>query len=476
MRTSAANCYSTGRRFKKDLIADYLQVDQSMSCGDGFSVVGDVRLPGAHLGRLQFGRGEIQKGLIAEQLQVDRDMRCDRGLTVIGKTVLTNAHVGGQLSLSQAVLTQGLNGEGLRVDQDMLCDTGFAAAGEVRLLDAQVARLLSFDGATLPHSDRTLDFTRARIGGELRLLFANRPPGGVDLTNARMGRITDSEKTWPARLHLRGCVYDGLEAYEDARDEPTTKRRSDEFERDDVRKPPPRRGAAVKTWPMTGLRWRVRSRRATDVQQRLRWIYLAEEGHLPEKSRSRRVMQQIALARHLVVRTDRRLLQRDPPQRAPAAAANAGFAPQPYTQLMAVYRREGRDRDARRVAYERERRRRSDLRLPGKAWNLFLQGTVGFGYKPLRALLLLATLLVAGTLVFSSFHGDGHLRAVKTAHPPFVASIYTLDRLIPVVSFGLRDAFAPSGGAQWWAFAYTLLGWILTIAVVAGVTAAVRRD
>jgi len=28
---------------------------------------------------------------------------------------------------------------------------------------------------------------------------------------------------------------------------------------------------------------------------------------------------------------------------------------------------------------------------------------------------------------------------------------------------------------QWWAFAYTLLGW-LTVAVVAGVTAAVRRD
>jgi hypothetical protein len=46
----------------------------------------------------------------------------------------------------------------------------------------------------------------------------------------------------------------------------------------------------------------------------------------------------------------------------------------------------------------------------------------------------------------------------------------------PIASFGLRDAFAPSGTAQWWAFAYTLLGWVLTIAVVAGLNAAVRRD
>jgi hypothetical protein len=57
-----------------------------------------------------------------------------------------------------------------------------------------------------------------------------------------------------------------------------------------------------------------------------------------------------------------------------------------------------------------------------------------------------------------------------------VALIYTLDRLIPVVSFGLRDAFAASGAAQWLAFAYTLLGWLLTVAVLAGLNAAVRRD
>jgi hypothetical protein len=143
---------------------------------------------------------------------------------------------------------------------------------------------------------------------------------------------------------------------------------------------------------------------------------------------------------------------------------------------MANYRQEGRDADARRVAFERERRRRSQLGPAGRAWNLVLRWTVGYGYKPLRALLWLGGLVAVGTLVFSSFHADGDLSAVRDKHPPFDATIYALDRLIPVVSFGLRDAFAPSGAAQWWAFAYTLLGWVLTIAVVAGLNAAVRRD
>jgi hypothetical protein len=118
----------------------------------------------------------------------------------------------------------------------------------------------------------------------------------------------------------------------------------------------------------------------------------------------------------------------------------------------------------------------AQLGLPGKAWNLFLQWTVGYGYRPLLMLVWLGALVFVGSLVFSSFHSDGDVTAVRKDHPPFVASIYTFDRLIPVVSFGLRDAFAPTGAAQWWAFAYTLLGWVLTVAVLAGLNAAVRRD
>jgi hypothetical protein len=195
---------------------------------------------------------------------------------------------------------------------------------------------------------------------------------------------------------------------------------------------------------VAGLRRRLTERGPPDVRRRLKWIRLAED-RPPERTRA-------------------------------APTTGAGYAPSPYTQLMTFYRHEGRDRDAREVAYQRERRRRGQFGLPGRTWSAFLQWTVGYGYKPLRALVLLSALVLVGSLVFSSFHTEGQLTAGQDEHPPFVASIYTLDRLIPVVSLGLRDAFAPSGAAQWWAFAYTLIGWLLTLAVVAGVNSAVRRD
>ena len=63
------------------------------------------------------------------------------------------------------------------------------------------------------------------------------------------------------------------------------------------------------------------------------------------------------------------------------------------------------------------------------------------------ARLTLGVLVLVGTLVFSSFHDDKDIPALRDEHPRFVALIYTLDRLIPVVSFGLRDTFAPMGAA-----------------------------
>jgi hypothetical protein len=143
---------------------------------------------------------------------------------------------------------------------------------------------------------------------------------------------------------------------------------------------------------------------------------------------------------------------------------------------MAFYRQEGRDGDARRVAYERECRRWHQLGKVGRVWNGFLRWAVGYGYRPLRALGWLVALLVVGTLAFSHLHAAHEIIPMKAAHPPFDAIIYTLDRLIPVVSFGLREAYATKGAAQWWAFSYALLGWALSIAVIAGLNSAVRRE
>jgi hypothetical protein len=79
-------------------------------------------------------------------------------------------------------------------------------------------------------------------------------------------------------------------------------------------------------------------------------------------------------------------LYEDPPvsarQRLDWLARNPrGYSPQPYEQLAAVYRRAGRDSDARTVAIAKQRARRRTLALPGRLWSLLLDGLVGYGYR-----------------------------------------------------------------------------------------------
>jgi hypothetical protein len=400
--------------------------------------------------------------LVADGLSIDGNTFGMKGFTAHGQVRLLGAHLGRQLIFDGARLNNDdgvvLFADRMNVGENMFCRDA-EIHGAVRLLAAHINGQLVFNGATLSNEDEdeeALSLCEAQVAGSVWLRFAVSPKGagGVDLTAARLGRVFDSEATWPGRLCLRGCVYSGVEATEDGHEQS-----------------PGSRWPAVRAW------WRVRRQGRPDVQRRLWWIALAEEGRRAEHSRLRRVRTRLLRLWKRAVASAKRLLRLHRGSAAMAEAPGAdGYAPQPYTQLMAYYRQEGRDGDVRRVAYERERRRRGELGLPGQAWNLFLRGTVGYGYKPLRALVLLAVLVLVGTLVFSSFHDDKDIPALRDEHPRFVALIYTLDRLIPVVSFGLRDAFAPTGAAQWWAFAYTLCGWVLTVAVLAGLNAAVRRD
>jgi hypothetical protein len=148
-----------------------------------------------------------------------------------------------------------------------------------------------------------------------------------------------------------------------------------------------------------------------------------------------------------------------------------GYLPQPYEQLAAYYKRAGHDNDVRRVLLAKQRQRRGTLGPLGKGWGFLLDWTVGYGYAPWRAAIWLALLLAIGTTVF----------AINPPHalnggpvPPFNAFIYTLDLLIPITTFGLRNAYGSAGATQWLAYALIAAGWILTTAVVAGVTRVLR--
>jgi hypothetical protein len=154
-----------------------------------------------------------------------------------------------------------------------------------------------------------------------------------------------------------------------------------------------------------------------------------------------------------------------------------GYAPQPYEQLAAVYRRAGRDEDARRVAIEKQRKRRRTLSRPAKAWGLVLDRLVGYGYRTWWAARWLLGFLVVGSWVLAA----AYPQAMTPTRPPnelpeFQPAIYALDVLLPIVDLRQQDAWLPHGFALWWSWISILTGWVLTTAVVAALTGILKRD
>ncbi|MEW2134187.1 oxidoreductase [Streptomyces sp. NPDC005435] len=151
-----------------------------------------------------------------------------------------------------------------------------------------------------------------------------------------------------------------------------------------------------------------------------------------------------------------------------------GYAAQPYEQLAAWYRQIGHDDDARRVLLARQRHRRGTLGLPARLWGHLLDTTVGYGYRPWLAGVWLAALVLLGTTVFA-----GHTpRPTEPGRvPPFNPFVYTLDLLIPIGGLGQRASWYWAGGATaWLSYGLVAAGWILTTAVLAGITRTLNRN
>jgi hypothetical protein len=159
-----------------------------------------------------------------------------------------------------------------------------------------------------------------------------------------------------------------------------------------------------------------------------------------------------------------------------------GYHPQPYEQLAAYYRRQGEDRQARRVLLAKQRARRKQYRLkkagewfhngPLKGWGWLQDGLAGYGYAPGRALSLLAVAFVVGWAVFSCHHPP----PVNAAHPVFNAALYTLDLLVPAPGLGQASDWDPQGGYLALAAGLHILGWLLAITVIAAITRLFSRS
>lgn len=158
----------------------------------------------------------------------------------------------------------------------------------------------------------------------------------------------------------------------------------------------------------------------------------------------------------------------------PHPARSHGFMPRPHEQLAGALRTEGREQEARRVPRSKEQLRHKAMGRLGSMWGTIQDITVGFGYRPGRALAWLFAVLTVGA---TYFHQVGLLpRTAPGSGPAWDPFLYTLDVLIPLLNLGQDTAWDPTGWAKAVTVGLMVTGWILVTTVITGVGRALKRQ
>ncbi|GAA2156665.1 hypothetical protein [Actinomadura napierensis] len=415
------------------LDADRARIDGAAVLDAGFRAEGKVSMRSAVIGgTLLLSGADLDApgdtALNARLISIGSSLRATPGFHARGRTCLDSATVqgsidiagarltdpGGQaLSLCRAQVTGGLSGQGL------------TAEGEIRLLDSVIGASVELDGAHLSNpGGRSLTGYGLTVSGVLNCCDGFTSAGRLSLAGARVGELSFDDATISGfgdlALGLRRVRAEMLWFSRCTLTDGTVDLKHARIEvlRDDPARWPARPqldGFVYQTIDKPG-----------PLAARLAWLDAAD-----------------------------------------------GYHPQPYEQLATVFQGMGRDAEARTVRLAKQRRRRRSLPRPAHLWGLAQDWTVGYGYRPLRAGILLAALLVLGTVLFAAHHP---VPLKKDEAPAFNPFLYTLDLLLPIISFGQEPAFNPRGPYQWLAAALIASGWILATTIAAGITRVLSRQ
>ncbi|WAP57871.1 oxidoreductase [Streptomyces sp. S465] len=371
-------------------------------------------------------------GVRAELARVDGHLDLGGCVMEPGHLSLMNAHVAGELDLDGTLISApggwAVWAGGLAMGGGVFC-RGFIARGGVRLPGAQLPGGLFMPGARLEN------------------------PGGVALFADNVtAPVVDMSKGFSAAgvLRIRGARISDLLTLEEA-----TLGGSDTALLGV--------GMQVGTFDFT---LSAPPAGAVDLQGARVAVLHDREQSWPEEVRMDGFV-------YGSLRPDRTCPQNDVAHRLAWIRRNPGYAPQPYEQLATCYRQAGHDDDARRVLLEKQRHRRHTLKPTGRLWGYLLDATVGYGYRPWLAALWMTALCLLGTLVFSA---RSPVQTKPGEGDPFSPFVYTIDLLFPIGDFGQRGAWHWTGATQWLSYLLIAVGWLLTTAVVAGVSRTLNRN
>jgi hypothetical protein len=187
--------------------------------------------------------------------------------------------------------------------------------------------------------------------------------------------------------------------------------------------------------------------------------------------------------------------------------------PQPYRQLAQVLRENGAHEGAIRVEIAREDAltEYGGIPLGNRLWRHALRATIGYGYRPLRALWWILLFVLLGTVLFrwgyaarliapteeNAYHTFAKTGTPPIHYPPFNSFVYSLENFLPVVDlhqgtywrpnphhrpaktrgpFKWLGETMPAALLRWYLWVHILAGWTITPLLFAGLAGLLRND
>lgn len=474
---SLQRCYLPG------LDAGAIEVDGAVMMRDAISI-GEIQFPVARIGHKldmdgakldgRIGDGKWRRALYVERAWIGNSVFLRR-IKAIGRITVSGTRIGGVLSFQSSSIEGKIDNENwgaaiLAERVVVFASTilkGTETVGRVVFTGAQIGGQLDctsmvLDGKSVK-GQLGVAFRCERINVKERLIWRKVEivEGRVDFMSARIGYLVDDIESWPRgnedQLRLDGFVYD-----------------------------------------------RIAAEAMVTVRKRLDWLAQAKQ-------------------------------------------YDGVVLSQPYTQLARVLRGMGHDRDARKVLIERERlmalqsrkNRRvvpnGDLGVAFRsvwadlvnpiAWSadLLVRQLTGYGYRAHNSFIALALLFGFAWVLAETAWNEGSFAPnsdviltstewrslvrrdclpkasdgcivnpakLWSSHgqegfdwDSFHAAAYAADLVVPILSLGQTDAWAPSrdrgfwGGFLWWArWLFAALGWIVTAFGAAAITGIIQKE
>ena len=494
-------------RIEGDLVFSGARIDRAADPG-AVSAAPSTDPAESRLPPVPMGIIDAATCVVADRIRVEGNLELDDGVRTDGTFRLPNAVVGGYLRLSGARLAGpygasehgiALLADGMEVGGDLEGrDHGrgaFSCAGQIRLVGARDRGSASLSGIEMAAPDGyALLADRLQVGGEFYLRRI-RCAGTIRLNDADVGATLDCTGAVLDRPRLRpdGSVRPSLDARavtigkdllcRDAftaaggvRLRRTEARKSVQFvdatlvDRPGSSNPAPRYARyALNAYGLATPELRVQLAAPPGGTVRLaqaRVGTFADSEALWTATRGVDlrgfVYDQLEDTPDVDVRTRLRRFQHVMPD----------FAPGPYEQLAAAYRRAGDDEKAQRVVMARHQRRYAEADVAERLWGGLQHWTVGFGYRPWLAVCWLVAFAVLGGVWFAT---HPPVPADAGQNPAFNPWLFSADTLLPIVNLGQDGYWRLEGASQWIGSGLVAAGWILATTAAAGAARVLKR-